>query len=173
VQCGDEKSNREQRLEREHGHHFAADAEQRIRGTCGEAGSFPGSATVGGFTEPQALVDRAVNVGSTGNAVDGLLNTIKSGRVNGMDITITMDSAGRIVLPKPVRELLHLRGGARLKANVSADRIELIPEPDSEVNIVRRGRRLVVTGLAKEINAVAGIQEDREDRDVQVVRRVR
>ena len=90
-----------------------------------------------------------------------------------MKVTITMDSAGRIVLPKPVRELLHLRGGARLKANVSADKIELIPEPDNEVEIVRRGRRLVVTGLPKEINLVAAIQEDRKDRDERVIQRVR
>jgi AbrB family looped-hinge helix DNA binding protein len=95
------------------------------------------------------------------------------GIYTGMDVTITMDSAGRIVLPKTVRELLHLRGGARLTVNVSANKIELLPAPDAEVRVVRRGGRMVIVGAPKNVNALAAIEGDREDRDAQVISRAR
>jgi AbrB family looped-hinge helix DNA binding protein len=87
-----------------------------------------------------------------------------------MKATITMDSAGRIVLPKPLRELLHLQAGTKLRAIVVADKIELIPEPDDRVRILRKGRRLVIAGLSKGVDAVAAIKADRESRDEQVAR---
>jgi len=87
-----------------------------------------------------------------------------------MKATITMDSAGRIVLPKPLRELLHLQAGSKLRAIVVADKIELIPEPDEQVRILRKGRRLVIAGLSKGVDAVAAIKADRESRDEQVAR---
>jgi AbrB family looped-hinge helix DNA binding protein len=99
----------------------------------------------------------------------GTTNGIK----NAMNATITMDGAGRIVLPKPIRELLRLRGGAKLRADVVADKIELTPEPDDNVRMVRKGKRLVITGLPKGFDAVAAIKADREVRDEQVARRVR
>lgn len=49
------------------------------------------------------------------------------GIYTGMNVTATMDSAGKIALPKTVREPLHLRGDARLTVNVSANKIELLP----------------------------------------------
>ena len=84
-----------------------------------------------------------------------------------------MDSAGRIVLPKTVRELLHIRGGAKLILKVSASKIELSPQADDQVQVTRRGDRLVIIGLPKGLNAVEAIQGDREDQDQQVIRRVR
>ncbi|MFY9985131.1 MAG: AbrB/MazE/SpoVT family DNA-binding domain-containing protein [Chthoniobacterales bacterium] len=90
-----------------------------------------------------------------------------------MDVTITMDSAGRIVLPKTVRELLHLRGGAKLMLKVSASKIELSPQADDQVKVTRRGDRLVIVGPPKGLNAAEAIQADREDQDQQVIRRVR
>jgi AbrB family looped-hinge helix DNA binding protein len=98
---------------------------------------------------------------------------ITHGTVCGMDVTITMDSAGRIVLPKTVRELLHLRGGAKLMLKVSASKIELSPEADDQVQVTRRGDRLVIVGTPKGLNAAEAIQADREDQDRQFVRRVR
>jgi AbrB family looped-hinge helix DNA binding protein len=89
-----------------------------------------------------------------------------------MNATITMDDAGRIILPKPMRERLHLRGGAKLKADIVADKIELTPEPDDSVRIVRKGKRLVITGLPKPFDAAAAIKAGREERDEQIARRV-
>lgn len=61
-----------------------------------------------------------------------------------MDATITNDGAGRLVLPKAMRERLHLRAGTRLKAEIMADRIELTPEADADACIERRGKRMVI-----------------------------
>ena len=89
-----------------------------------------------------------------------------------MSTTITMDRAGRLVLPKLVRDKLHLRAGARLSVRVTADKVELSPEPDADVRIERRGKRLVIVG-GPPFDAVAAIKADREDRDEVMARRVR
>jgi AbrB family looped-hinge helix DNA binding protein len=89
-----------------------------------------------------------------------------------MTATITIDAAGRLVLPKAMRDRLHLRAGARLKADVVADKIELTPEPDADVRIERRGKRLVIVG-GPPFDAGAAIKADREERDAAIARRVR
>ena len=40
-----------------------------------------------------------------------------------MTATLTLDSAGRLVLPKPVRDKMHLRTGAKLRLDVVGDRM--------------------------------------------------
>jgi len=49
-----------------------------------------------------------------------------------MKTALTVDAAGRIVLPSEARRLLNLRPGSRLRLTVAAERIELVPEPDPE-----------------------------------------
>lgn len=88
-----------------------------------------------------------------------------------MTATITLDSAGRLVLPKAMRDQLHLSAGSKLKANVVADKIELTPEPDLDVRIERRGKLLVIVGGAP-FSAVAAIKADREEREEVLARRV-
>ena len=44
-----------------------------------------------------------------------------------MTITLTIDRAGRLVLPKPVREELQLAGGDSLELESSEDQIVLRP----------------------------------------------
>ncbi|MFV0526121.1 MAG: AbrB/MazE/SpoVT family DNA-binding domain-containing protein [Acidimicrobiales bacterium] len=44
-------------------------------------------------------------------------------------MTVTMDSAGRLVLPKQVRSSLGLEPGQRLRVAVRDDRVELAPMP--------------------------------------------
>ena len=39
-----------------------------------------------------------------------------------------MDNAGRIVLPKAIREQMHLSGGSKLEIEMVGDRIQLTPE---------------------------------------------
>jgi AbrB family looped-hinge helix DNA binding protein len=41
--------------------------------------------------------------------------------------TLTVDKAGRVVLPKPVRDEMHLRAGDSLEIESSEDRIVLRP----------------------------------------------
>ena len=56
-----------------------------------------------------------------------------------MNATINMDKAGRIVLPKPVRDELQLSPGDALELEVSEDRIVLRP--------ARTGRMRKVKGV--------------------------
>jgi AbrB family looped-hinge helix DNA binding protein len=44
-----------------------------------------------------------------------------------MTITLTLDKAGRVVLPKPVRDEMQLRAGDSLELESSEDRIVLRP----------------------------------------------
>lgn len=51
-----------------------------------------------------------------------------------MTATITIDKAGRLVLPKAMRDKLRLRPGSRLTADLVGDKIELaeaVPEAGS------------------------------------------
>lgn len=50
------------------------------------------------------------------------------GKMVFMDTTVEMDKAGRVVLPKKVREALHLRAGQRLKLHYTEDTISLSAE---------------------------------------------
>ena len=44
-----------------------------------------------------------------------------------MMLTITLSPKFQVVIPKAIRELLHLRPGQRMQAIAYEDRIELIP----------------------------------------------
>ncbi len=57
----------------------------------------------------------------------------------------TLDKAGRIVLPKKVRDRLHLKPGAKFKLEVVGEKIEIEQEaPSVKVVRNRHGRRVVV-----------------------------
>ncbi len=54
----------------------------------------------------------------------------------------TIDSAGRLVIPKKIRQEVGLKPGAPLEIRCQDGRIEIEPAP-LEVRFVRRGRLLV------------------------------
>lgn len=49
------------------------------------------------------------------------------GKIPLMNTTLTVDKAGRVVLPKPVRDEMQLRAGDSLELESSEDRIVLRP----------------------------------------------
>jgi AbrB family looped-hinge helix DNA binding protein len=53
---------------------------------------------------------------------------MKNGINFGMRLHVHMDSAGRVVLPKKVRERFRLRGGDTLALEMKSDAIELRPQ---------------------------------------------
>lgn len=57
---------------------------------------------------------------------------------------ITMDRAGRLVVPKPLREELRLEAGATLEVRAREGRLELEPVA-VPMRLVRRGKGLVAT----------------------------
>lgn len=80
-----------------------------------------------------------------------------------MTATISIDKAGRMVLPKAIRDHLNLRAGSRMHAEITGDRIELTPEPTA-TRIERRGKRRVITGWDG-FDAAKAVREAREDRE--------
>ena len=60
-------------------------------------------------------------------------------------MTATLDKAGRIVLPKNLREKLHLKPGAKFSIEVVGDKIEIELEAP-KLGIVRKGGFRMVMG---------------------------
>jgi AbrB family looped-hinge helix DNA binding protein len=79
-----------------------------------------------------------------------------------MTATVTLDKAGRFVLPKPVRDQLHLRAGSKLRLNVTGDRMELTQEVP-QVKIVRKKDGLPVIVGWEGFDAAKAVREMRED----------
>ncbi len=74
---------------------------------------------------------------------------------------MTLDKAGRIVLPKALRDRLHLRAGSKLRAEIVGDRIQL-SEDAAEARIEKRGSRRVIVGW-EGFDAAKAVREMRED----------
>jgi AbrB family looped-hinge helix DNA binding protein len=85
----------------------------------------------------------------------------KNGKIHAM--TAILDKAGRVVLPKKIREKLHLKTGTAFKIEIVGDKIELEQELP-KVQIVRnaRGRRVVMGWEG--FDAAKAVQEMREER---------
>lgn len=57
---------------------------------------------------------------------------------------VTIDKAGRLVVPKPLREELGLEGGTTLEIRLRGGHLELEPVA-TPMRLVRRGKGLVAT----------------------------
>ncbi len=89
----------------------------------------------------------------------------------GMSLKVQMDPAGRVVLPKKVRERLRLQGGDTLALDINGDAIELRPlQVKSRLERVNDVLVFVSeTPLAEGTDLVA---ESREERIEQIARGV-
>ena len=78
-----------------------------------------------------------------------------------MKTIVTLDKAGRLILPKKIRDRLNLHAHSRLSVEIMGDKIELSPEAP-EVTLVRQGNRRVIVGW-EGFNATEAVREMRED----------
>ena len=86
-----------------------------------------------------------------------------------MKDAISVDRAGRVVLPSEVRRQLNLRPGSRLRIAVIAERIELTPESEAEPALVTTpGKRKVLKRTGATFDAA---EATRIERDTQARRR--
>lgn len=69
-----------------------------------------------------------------------MIDGTRNGMITAMKTTI--DKAGRLVVPKAVREACRLRPGTRVRFRVSDGRIEIEPVP-MDVTLKRRGSIVV------------------------------
>ena len=82
--------------------------------------------------------------------------------MNGM--TLRIDPAGRIVLPKPIRERHGLRAGTEIELTESSDGL-LLKAVEQKASLVQKGRFLVHRGTAPPgFDPTRAVEEDREDR---------
>ena len=59
--------------------------------------------------------------------------------------SVCIDQVGRLLIPKKIREELHLRAGMRMNMQVVGERIELSAEI-ADKSIVKKGKRRVIVG---------------------------
>jgi AbrB family looped-hinge helix DNA binding protein len=82
------------------------------------------------------------------------------------DILVTMDQAGRIVLPENVREALGVKSGDLLKVSVDGKSLTLTPG-NQKAGLVRKGKALVFstrdTGLLSLETVNVALEEGREE----------
>ena len=89
-----------------------------------------------------------------------------------MTADLTIDSAGRIVLPSAVRRALNLSAGSRLRLDVVAQRIELTPAPDTDAELlVVPGRRTVLRPNGKRSDAAALVRAERDTQAERALKR--
>jgi AbrB family looped-hinge helix DNA binding protein len=81
-----------------------------------------------------------------------------------MSTLIAVDEEGRMVLPKAIRESLHLQGKAVLAANLIDDRIELKPVSEQALPVRRKGRFLVIKATGQAFDSVSALAESRDER---------
>ncbi len=79
-----------------------------------------------------------------------------------MSTTLVLDPSGRIVLPKAIRDRLHLRAGSMLRLEVQGDTMELTQEV-AEVKIERRKDGLPVVVGWEGFDAAKAVREVREE----------
>jgi AbrB family looped-hinge helix DNA binding protein len=80
-----------------------------------------------------------------------------------MTEAITIDRAGRIVLPIAVRRRLNLVPGSRLTLDVVAQHIELTPQAQPEPELVSTaGRRRVLPPTGAAFDAAAAVRAERD-----------
>lgn len=89
------------------------------------------------------------------------------------DVLVPIDKAGRVVLPKNVREELAISPGDMLKVTIHGNEVMLQPKKDT-AGFVRRGRALIFSSgaddLLKRETVEAILAEEREGRRVEITR---
>jgi AbrB family looped-hinge helix DNA binding protein len=97
---------------------------------------------------------------------------IDNGNPIAMSITITLGKAGRLVVPKTIRDSLGLHEGSRLKLEVQGGKLHAAPEPDP-VSIELKGGFPVIRSDVplKRGEIVHAIKAGRDGRDERVASR--
>lgn len=77
---------------------------------------------------------------------------------------LSLDKAGRVVIPKPMREALGLRPGDALIVEGSGESITLKPARDESAVRRERGHWVYHGALPKHFSITDAIRTDREER---------
>jgi AbrB family looped-hinge helix DNA binding protein len=81
-----------------------------------------------------------------------------------------MDKAGRLVLPKAIRDRFRLSGGSKLRLESIGDHLELTPVADEEeTRLTEKNGLLVVPATGNKCDAIEAINASREDRETDLL----
>ena len=84
-------------------------------------------------------------------------------RVMSMNATFTLDDAGQIHLPDTLKRVFGAKPGIRVRAEVTADRIEIVKVlPEVTEGMLEDGV-LVLPRFGIKMDAAAAVQADREE----------
>ena len=81
-----------------------------------------------------------------------------------MDTTIEIDKAGRVVVPKQIRDTLHLTPGTKLNIRIEGNEIILKHEAKPRGLYRKRGMLVYDSGLPVSPEAVDWVKQNREER---------
>ena len=79
-----------------------------------------------------------------------------------MNATVSLDEAGRLVLPDTALRLLGMKPGDQVRADVSPNRIDIRPEPPIVARGVIENGVLVVARQDIHMDAAAAVRGDRD-----------
>jgi len=83
-------------------------------------------------------------------------------------MTLKIDKAGRVILPKPVRDRLGLRAGIDIEVEETPEGLVLKPVHHRSA-VIREGKFLVHDGeIPPGYDIVMAIEDEREERDRRV-----
>ena len=88
-----------------------------------------------------------------------------------MTATITIDAAGQINLPEDVKRVFDAEPGARLRAEVTSDRIEIVKETPVVREGVLENGILVLPRLGIKMDAATAIRAERDEQAERALRR--
>ena len=79
-----------------------------------------------------------------------------------MNATLSLDEAGRLVLPNNALRLLGIKPGDLVRADVSPNRIDICPEPPPMAEEVLENGVLVMARQGIPMDAAAAVRADRD-----------
>jgi AbrB family looped-hinge helix DNA binding protein len=79
-------------------------------------------------------------------------------------MTVKIDGAGRVILPKPVRDRMGVRGGSELEIRETPDGIVLKPAGGKPSMVKKQGLWVHTGKVPPGFDIVQAIRDDREER---------
>jgi AbrB family looped-hinge helix DNA binding protein len=79
-------------------------------------------------------------------------------------MTVKIDKAGRIVVPKPIRDRLGLREGSDLDIEETPEGVVLKPVEERPKMIMKNGLLVFTVKVPEGWDPVKAVEEDREER---------
>ncbi len=113
---------------------------------------------------PQPLFHRRPNSQGFGEDRTGLRFVACNGIVDFVTAIFTVDDNGQIILPEALKRIFDAEPGARLRAEVTSDRIEIVKELPVAVETTRSSSgRLVLAPTGVSVDTARAIRESRDE----------